>query len=565
MHGSAQSLLAVDHHAFDHNAFDVVERGPGGTHHSRPFMIAVVVTLRDYGTKSDREPNSGVVDTFRHTYMARGEGRRGLSDPRSCGRWATRPEYVEGIAFRLQPIGLEPDKIADRFRIRGSTEVTVMLLRGRSTRARRPQVRTLQHGSAHQSAGLRVIASMAALLLVAAGCGSDGESSTPGVTSTTITIGSHQPLTGTTSAAYSGVAPAAKAYFDFVNDHGGVHGRRIIYAYRDDAYTPSNAVQVVPKLVEQDKVFAIFNGLGTGPHSAVVNYLNKHKVPDLFPASGCPCWNDPGKLPYTFGWQTDLTREGKILGFYMKRKFPGKRIAYLYQDDGYGRGGVKGLDLVVPSSLVVTRQKHPIGVHNLDSQIQAIIRAKADVIIAFTQPAYAALLRLTQLRLGNNAQLAVSFGGIDQDALAALPSTSSPIITDTFLTPISETSSSWNRLMKRVHDKYAPTQPFDQWFVYGMSAAYTFVEALQRNGRNLTRESLTTTLEKGGISPGPGLTPFDFSTTQHGGYTGAQIASIQGTAYTLQGQPLTTDGGNGPVVPVTAPLPPAPSDGLPAP
>ena len=96
---------------------------------------------------------------------------------------------------------------------------------------------------------------------------------------------------------YSEIAPAATAYFDYVNANGGIYGRKIIYKYLDDGYDPTKTASVVRQLVLQDNVFAIFNGLGTPTHLAAVSFLNAEKVPDLFVASGCECWNAPTPTP----------------------------------------------------------------------------------------------------------------------------------------------------------------------------------------------------------------------------------------------------------------------------
>jgi branched-chain amino acid transport system substrate-binding protein len=164
---------------------------------------------------------------------------------------------------------------------------------------------------------LRILSGGAVLALGLVACGgssSGGGSSSkggantasaPGVTATTVTIGSHQPLTGVAAPGYSEIAPASNAYFKYVNAHGGVNGRKIIYKYLDDGYNPAKTVTVVHQLVLQDKVFAVFNGLGTPTHQQVVPFLNQQKVPDLFVASGCLCWNAPSTAPETFGWQTD--------------------------------------------------------------------------------------------------------------------------------------------------------------------------------------------------------------------------------------------------------------------
>ena len=104
------------------------------------------------------------------------------------------------------------------------------------------------------------------------------------------------------------------------------------------------------QLVLQDKVFGIFEGLGTPTHTKVVGFLNASKVPDLFVASGCPCWDNGTTQPYTFGWQPNYTIEGKILGQYIKQHFAGQKVGVLYQDDDFGQGGLAGIEDEVPAS-----------------------------------------------------------------------------------------------------------------------------------------------------------------------------------------------------------------------
>src|SRR5580700_11446615 len=87
--------------------------------------------------------------------------------------------------------------------------------------------------------------------------------SAPGITPTTITIGSHQPLTGPAAPGYSEIAPASTAYFNYVNANGGIYGRKIAYKFLDDGYDPTKTASVVRQLVLQDNIYALFNGLGT--------------------------------------------------------------------------------------------------------------------------------------------------------------------------------------------------------------------------------------------------------------------------------------------------------------
>lgn len=422
------------------------------------------------------------------------------------------------------------------------------------------------------------VAVLSVVLLVVAGCTTSaggGRSSVPGVSDTAITIGSHQPLTGPVAPGYSDFAPAAKAYFDYVNANGGVHGRKIYFTYRDDAYNPDNTAPVVHRLVEQDKVFALFGGFGTAPHQAVADFLNTEQVPDLFPISGCPCWNDPKELPYTFALQTDYLREGKILGSYVNQAFPGKRVAYFYQDDDLGRSGVAGLDKVVPPSSVVARESYRPDFNDVTPQMRAIARARPDVIVSFSVPSHTALLRLAQQKSGNTAALVVSYSGSDPATLSDILEPAAPhigagtagsltegIITDSYLPPLTDAADKWIQLVRTVHDRYLPTRPLSRYTETGVLTAYLFVQALQRAGKDLTRQGLVQALMTGAF-PGPGVGPLLYTPTSHAGYTGTRIGVVREKAVVLQGTPMTTDGLDGPVLPYTVPPTEPPEDGIP--
>ena len=425
--------------------------------------------------------------------------------------------------------------------------------------------------------GVVVLIATAACGGSSSGGGGGGGSSAPGVTDTTITIGSTQPLTGPVAPGYSEISAASKAYFQYINANGGINGRTIEYKAVDDAYDPSKTVAQTRKLVTQDKVFAIFNALGTPTHEKVIDYLNQNKVPDLFVASGCLCWDDVSAHPYTFGWQPDYTVEGKILGDYVKKNFAGKKIAYFYQDDDFGQNGIKGLDMEIPKSQVVTKQSYQVTNINIASTVQKLAASKADVVVSFSVPAFTALLRLNMLKINYNPQLVVSNVGSDPITLSGLLEAFAKqggakvkgsdliqgMITDGYLATPADPENSWIKLFQKIHDQYIPKLPFDGNVEYGMAAAYTFAQALANAGDDPTRDSLIEAVESG-IDQGPGLVPFRYSSTSHAGFTGTQIGVIKGSAIELKGSPMTTDDGTGAVETFDGKQPEAPSDGIPS-
>jgi len=432
---------------------------------------------------------------------------------------------------------------------------------------------------------LPVIAAAVTASLVAAGCGSSTSSpsgsgaaaSAPGITSTQILVGSHQPLTGPAAPGYSEIAPAANAYFQYVNAHGGVNGRKIKYTYLDDGYDPAKTTSVVHQLVLQDNVFAIFNGLGTPTHLAVVKYLNSSKVPDLFIASGCDCWNNPTAFPYSFGWQLDYIREGKILGAYIKQHFPGKKIGYFYQNDEFGQDGVKGLDMEIPHSQVVSRQTYVPTNVNIGPAVAALKTAGAQVVVNFAIPAFNALFKLASLKLSYNPTLVASNVGTDPATLGTLLETyakaggatvngnqlTQGIITDSYLPSLGSTGNSWIALFKKVHDSYDAKAPFDGNVLYGMAVAYAFVQAMLKAGKNPTRASVVKTIE-GGLPQGASVAPYNYSMTDHGGTSGAYIGVIMNGVLVQQGPVWTTDTTpTGPVTAFSGSQPAAPASGMP--
>jgi branched-chain amino acid transport system substrate-binding protein len=425
---------------------------------------------------------------------------------------------------------------------------------------------------------------LAILALVVAGCGSGDDTSSsassgarkasaPGITANTVTVGGHFPLTGPAAPGYSEIPAAIEAYFKHVNANGGVNGRQLKMIARDDGYNPTNTVKVTKQLVLQDKVFAILGGLGTPTHTKVVDYLNASRVPDVFVSSGCLCWDEPDKHPYTFGWQPDYLVEGKILGRYIAENLKGKKVAYFLQNDDFGADGAKGLDMYVPKADVVTRQTYEPGNTDIGPQMAKIKASGAEVIAMFTIPAYTALVTLAGVKLDYHPQMVVSNVGSDPTTLTGLLKSFSKgkagasliegIVSDTYLPPLSDEGNTWIALFKRIHDKYIPKLPFDGNVAYGLAMAYTFADALGRAGANPTRQSLVDTLEKGGLK-GPGLVPFRYSADSHAGYTGVQVGTIKDGALQVEGKPVTTDDGSGDITDSTEAPIEAPANGVPA-
>jgi ABC-type branched-subunit amino acid transport system substrate-binding protein len=413
--------------------------------------------------------------------------------------------------------------------------------------------------------------------------------STPGVTSTSITIGATVPLTGPAAPGYDEIAPAMDALFAAVNAHGGVYGRKINYTYLDDGYNPAQTATLTRKLVLQDNIFADVGSLGTPTQSAVQAFLNQQKVPQLFIESGCNCWSN-SKYPLSLGWQPPYTIDGKVMGAYIKANFAGKKIGYLSQADEFGQDVVKGLDMEIPHASVVSRQTYDVATlaGPLSNQMAALKAAGAQVVVLATIPAATALAMLPAAVIGYAPQYVVDYVGADSPTVgpllesftqkgggtaqqaAAASGLLNNVITTAFAPGEADTSNAWIQWDKEILQKYAPSlyakSGLDGNTVYGVALAYTFVQALEKAGKNLTRDGLMAAINSQGKHfVTPGFVPLSYSSSVHYGYEGEQMVKLESSAppavtptgswigYVPVGPVVTTSPGPGPIKKYTGP------------
>ncbi|SFB60691.1 ABC-type branched-chain amino acid transport system, substrate-binding protein [Amycolatopsis marina] len=406
------------------------------------------------------------------------------------------------------------------------------------------------------------------------GTGGGREASDVGITAESVKVGAHFPLTGVAAPGYSEIPTGAKAYFDYVNANGGVHGRTIEYVYKDDAYNPTNTTQVTNELVLQDEIFAMVGGLGTPTHSAVLDFLNSSGVPDLFVSSGSLLWNQPQENPQTFGWQPDYEVEGKIIGQYVRENLPDAKVGLFLQDDDFGDDGEKGVRRYIDDQIVAAERYAP-GNTDVAPQIAALQAAGADLVIGFNVPSYTALSQLTSLRLNYDPQWIYSNVGSDPALVGSLLSKFSEgkvtdsamldgAITTEYLSGVDATDDPWTQLWQKVWDAHGGEGELTNYRIYGMAEAYTFVQALQAAGANPTREGIVNAVEQaGGDFQGPGLAPFRYSGESHAGISGVKVARIKGVTTEELTPVLVTGNGDAEITEHTAEHAPPPENGIP--
>lgn len=213
----------------------------------------------------------------------------------------------------------------------------------------------------------------------------------PGATDTEIKIGNIAPYSGPASA-YGVHGKVAAAYFNLINDQGGINGRRINFISYDDGYSPPKAVEAARKLVESDEVLFIFSPLGTPSNSAIMKYMNSKKVPQLFVASGGAKFQNANENPWTMGFQPSYQIEGRVYGKFIREKHPSSKVAVLYQNDDFGKDVLKGLKegLGARNSQVVAEEAYEVSEPTLDSRLLKLKASGADLLVNITSAKFAA-------------------------------------------------------------------------------------------------------------------------------------------------------------------------------
>src|SRR5690349_13206086 len=163
-----------------------------------------------------------------------------------------------------------------------------------------------------------------------------------GASDSEIKLGHTNPYSGPASS-YSVIGKLHQAYWKSVNEAGGINGRKVNFISYDDGYQPPKTVEMVRKLVEEDRVLCCFNTLGTPCNTAIHKYMNQKKVPQLYVATGASKWGNPKEFPWTMGYQPDYHTEGVIYAKHILANVKDARIGVLYQNDDYGKDYVNGI------------------------------------------------------------------------------------------------------------------------------------------------------------------------------------------------------------------------------
>ena len=396
----------------------------------------------------------------------------------------------------------------------------------------------------------------------------------PGVSSREIKLGITLPLTGIASPGFNKIGNAMTAYFKYVNENGGVYGRKVTLIQKNDEYAPQLSIAKTNELILKDKVFALVGPLGTANYNAVHNSLQlaRRKVPALFVNTGFSGFGNKKKYPTTFMTLSSYAMEAKILAQFIKENHAGKKLGIVYQNDEFGIDSLKAFaaagtkfDVSVPYT---NGSQSAATAHTWVSKLAT---GGAQVVVFMGVPtAVAPLLAVAagakyapQWILGSVAAdpLVIQALGVPVAVLnGAQTASGNPSPNDT--------TDEYIKQFQELNTKYNPGVAFDDYVLQGFNVGLKTVQALRAAGKRLTRKGLIKAIEtKGSSFASVGYSPLGYSRTSNVGHTGYYMAVMDATGdrkpfggkVTL----YTTDSGSGPVVKSTFKRPAMPAKGLP--
>ncbi len=320
---------------------------------------------------------------------------------------------------------------------------------------------------------------------------------TPGVTSNSILVGCSLPQSGP-AGAYGVIANGTKAYFDYVNAHGGVYGRKIKYTILDDGYDPARQLTNVKNLVLNKGVFALADDLGTANNEAALPFITREGVPLVYPATGSSAMSNPFH-EYLFAMQVSYTIEGKVLTDYAVKTLHAKKIGVFYQNDDFGQEGLNAVTARAKQdgASVVDAEPYELTQADLSAQALKLKSAGVDAVIMYAVPTPAITFMTTARTVGLKAKILSSDTALDPSIVKAAGPAAEGVYFDSYA-DLPSANTPGGALFRSIVAKYgdSTTTPANSTFVgAGLLSGDIFVEGLKRAGKNLTRQSFISALE----------------------------------------------------------------------
>lgn len=324
---------------------------------------------------------------------------------------------------------------------------------------------------------------------------------TQGLTPKEILIGTQVSLTGPASSVGQGFKAGLDLAVDEINSHGGINGRTIKIVYEDDAGTAEGGISAVRRLMDQDKVFAIFGGGTSTSTSSVIPLIQQANF--LYYDSLA---SDPRVLdkysPYVFSGMTVVRSDvAAVVVRVMARDFKAKTVGFLTSDEAFCSTGITLMEpkIAAAGMKLIVQEKFKTGDTDFTAQSAALKAANADAVYVCGLPSDGGRMLPQLKRNGVTSKLLVDTVLTD------------PVVTKTAGTAIEGTYGLWISANQFIEEKTGPIADWKARFArknpnpvpgtpnsYSLASYgdfYVFAEGLRRAGKDLTQDKVVTALE----------------------------------------------------------------------
>jgi branched-chain amino acid transport system substrate-binding protein len=310
-----------------------------------------------------------------------------------------------------------------------------------------------------------------------------------GVFPKNIVFVTHQPLSGP-AKEYSDIGKSAQAYFKYVNDQGGVHGRSIELKIIDDQLKPYKAKEELEELTLKNDIFAVFSGIGSKTHQAVYPLLKEQRLPSFFVGSDLPEWTQPLRAN-VFGFMPTAETEARVIGKYITEKHTGKEFIIWYPENPVYQRAVKALTKELYN---VSAKLLPGKAGRLNAEWQLIRRNNPDFLVVLGD--YTDVMNFLKFSPQINIPMLTGHALADSRLTEWLGQKVSERVRVLTAYPLKiETEHPGQILHKLILSEYAPNLALNRWTLYGHAVAELMVEVLNRSGRSLSRQKAVSAAE----------------------------------------------------------------------
>ncbi|NJD77017.1 MAG: ABC transporter substrate-binding protein [Candidatus Methanoperedens sp.] len=324
-----------------------------------------------------------------------------------------------------------------------------------------------------------------------------------GITDTEIIIGSSLPLTGDSGVIGTQYTHGSLALINETNAQGGIHGRKIRLIQYDDQYDPVKTVANTQKLILEDKVFILFDYVGTPTSIKITDMAEEAKIPVMGIFSGAEELRTPFQ-PYVFNVRASYYQETDAAIDYFVKNLGLKRIAVFYQDDAFGLAGLRGVEIALNKYGLkpVATSTYISGTEDLENARRIIKQENPDVIVMLgTYQPLATFIKNYKEQGGDPYFYSVSFVGADAFALELSGkgiNTSDRIIVTQVVPDPYEAAAIYLRTVQNYRRQLAKHFPQDEPNYVGLEGymnSLILTKVLNDTGRDLDRNSFIRTAE----------------------------------------------------------------------